>query len=375
MGDSLRSLFLVYISIMLCLVSVPVHATDYSAYSNSQADWGLTLHTDHTPPVGTYPYGVSDITPYKAYYMGEADKNKPVIYLTFDCGYENGNTAAILDTLKAKKVKATFFVTKPFVTENPQLVKRMKKEGHLVGNHTATHPNLTTKTPEQIQNELNSTRDAMKELTGYEMDKFIRPPAGQYSIRVLKVIKDMGYKTVFWSLAWYDYDVNDQPSVSYVLERFNKYHFNGLIPLMHNTSTADTAALPQVISRLKSQGYRFGKLDELGKKDNYVSVKVKKKTEYTGEPVKVSVKKKAGKVKLIYYDKNKKKLKAAPVKPGVYYVRAKVSATKKYKKIISGYKRFVITKPRKYDDDTSSIDEDIEDDDDSAIEETSVERE
>ena len=358
----MRRISVIIMSLIMCLAAVPVSAADYSAYSNVQADWGLTLHTDHTPPVGTYPPGVSDITPYHAYYKGEADKDEPVIYLTFDCGYENGNTAAILDTLKKNKLKATFFITKPFLEENPDLVKRMKKEGHLVGNHTATHPNLASKSPEQIQNELKSTADKMKELTGYKMDKFIRPPAGQYSIRVLKVCEDMGYKTIFWSLAWYDYNVNDQPSISYVLDRFEKYHFNGLIPLMHNTSTADTGALPQVISLLKSKGYRFGTLDELGKKKNRVVVKVKKENEYTGDPVKISVKKKAGKVKLVYYDRNKKKLKKAPTDPGVYYVRAKVSATKEYRKIISGYVKYKILKPHIENESPDSEDDTAEGD-------------
>ena len=330
---------------MTMIPQLDVSATDYSVYSNTLVNWGLSLKKDHTAPDGTYPTGVN-IGDYGAYYMGESGKKQPVVYLTFDCGYENGNTATILDTLKKNKIKAIFFVTKPFVTENPDLVKRMKKEGHLVGNHTATHPNLTTKTPEQIQNELNSTAATMKELTGYEMDKFMRPPEGKYSVRVLKVMQDMGYKTIFWSLAWMDYDVNNQPSVDYVVGRFSTYHFDGLIPLMHNTSTADTAALPQVISTLSEAGYRFGTLDELGKQDSYISVKIAKNNEYTGGPVKAKVKKKTGdgKVKFFYYNKNKKKLKSAPTEPGTYYVKARISGTDKYNRAESKLKKFKIVK-------------------------------
>ena len=341
------STFLLFCFIItsISLPRMSVSAADYSSYSNTEVDWGLSLKKDHTAPAGTYPAGV-DIKQYDAYYIGDANENDPVVYLTFDCGYENGNTPTILDVLKENKIKAIFFVTKPFVTQNPDLVKRMKREGHLVGNHTATHPNLTTKTPEQIQAELNDTADLMKELTGYEMDKYMRPPAGQYSERVLKVMQDMGYKTIFWSLAWLDYDVNNQPSVSYVVDRFVTYHFNGLIPLMHNTSTADTAALPEVIRTLKSNGYRFGTLDEIGKRDSSVTISIKKKTAYTGDAVKATVKKKTGdgKVKFIYYDSHKKKLKSAPSEPGTYYVKAKMAATDKYKKAVSKTKKFKIVK-------------------------------
>ena len=332
---------------MTMIPQLDVSATDYSVYSNTLVNWGLSLKKDHTAPDGTYPTGVN-IGDYGAYYMGESGKKQPVVYLTFDCGYENGNTATILDTLKKNKIKAIFFVTKPFVTENPDLVKRMKKEGHLVGNHTATHPNLTTKTSEQIQNELNSTAATMKELTGYEMDKFMRPPEGKYSVRVLKVMQDMGYKTIFWSLAWMDYDVNNQPSVEYVVGRFSTYHFDGLIPLMHNTSTADTAALPQVISTLSAVGYRFGTLDELGKQDSSISIKIKKKSVYNGKPIKAKVKKKTGdgRVKIVYFDKNKKKIKSAPVEPGTYFVKAKISGTEKYNKAESKLEKFKIVKAK-----------------------------
>ena len=360
-----RFICLVITIAMLLSPAAQVSATDYSKYSNAEVNWGLSLRKDHTAPAGTYPSGMTDLSEYGGYYKGTGDPKDPTVYLTFDCGYENGNTGLILDTLKKYRIKAIFFVTKPFVQSNADLVKRMKKEGHLVGNHTATHPNLTTKSPEQIQAELGDTADLMKELTGYKMDRFIRPPAGQYSVRVLKVIKDMGYKTIFWSLAWYDYDPDDQPSVAYVVDRFATYHFNGLIPLMHNTSTADTQALPQVIETLKAAGYRFGTLDEIGKQKSKIVISVKKENDYTGAPVKVRIKKKVGdgRVTLIYYDKNKKKLKEAPTEPGTYFVKAKLSATKKYTKAISKKKRFTILEPEE--------DEDIDVEDDADETETS----
>ena len=345
MKNLLKILSIVLAAAMLITPGHSVMAADYSSYSNTEVNWGLSLRKDHIAPEGTYPKGVK-ISDYGAFYKGKADKNDPTVYLTFDCGFENGYTDTILDILKKNDIKACFFVTKPFVTKNSKLVKRMKKEGHLVGNHTATHPNLTTKSPDQIKKELTDTAKEMKSLTGYSMDPYMRPPAGQYSVRVLKVIEDTGYKTVFWSLAWYDYNVDDQPSVAYVLERFSTYHHNGLLPLMHNTSSADTAALDDVIKYLKDQGYRFGTIDEIGKKKSKITIGIKKETPYTGEAVEAVIKKTVGdgKVKTIYYDKDSKKLDEAPTEPGTYYVKAKISATEMYAGATSKKKKFKIVK-------------------------------
>ncbi|MBQ9156065.1 MAG: polysaccharide deacetylase family protein [Eubacterium sp.] len=260
-----KKFYTIITSLALAMVlSVGVDAKDYSDYSNEAVAFGLNLREDHKRPECEKPPGVKKISKYDTYYYNiDAYKNKDkVIYLTFDCGYENGNTKAILDALKDAGVKATFFVTTPYVKGNPKLVKRMKKEGHLVGNHTTTHPRLTERSVSEIQEELNTCAETVEELTGYTMDHFMRPPEGVYSVRVMKVAQDMGYKTMLWSLAIYDYEENDQPGADYVLAKFKKHYFPGMMPLLHVISSSDAEALPDIISYFKDKGYRFGELSE-----------------------------------------------------------------------------------------------------------------
>ncbi len=236
---------------------------DYSQYSNTKISFGLGLHTDHTVPSGARPSGVK-LKDYNAYYYDiRAKKKDPVVYLTFDCGYENGYTKKILKTLKKKKVKAIFFVTEGYIKSAPGLVKQMKKEGHLVGNHTCLHPQLTSCSVGRIKKEIKQCAKTMKELTGYDMDPYVRPPEGVYSVRVLKILQDMGYATFLWSLAYYDYDESKQPGKEYVINKFKKHYFNGMIPLIHAISKSNTEALPDVIDFLAKKGFRFGTLDEI----------------------------------------------------------------------------------------------------------------
>ena len=188
------------------------------------------------------------------------------IYITFDCGYENGYTADILDTLKEEGVPAAFFVTQTFIRDNIELTKRMKEEGHLVCNHTVTHPSMPSKSIEEQQKELMTCHTYIKEATGYEMDLCFRPPRGEYSKRTLQMAKDLGYTTIFWSMAYLDYDVNNQPGKDYVIEHFDKYYHNGAIPLMHNVSESNGQALDTVLSNLTELGYTFVSLDEMFEK-------------------------------------------------------------------------------------------------------------
>ena len=223
--------------------------------NNTSIGWGVSMHADHTTPGGNVPKGVS-LKKYQAYYVGNTKEK--VMYLTFDCGYEGGYTRKILKTLKKENLKAIFFVTKPFIEENPKLVKKMKKEGHLVGNHQLSKCNVA-----KIRKEINDCAKTMKKLTGYNMDAFIRPPEGVYSLRALKVIKDMGYKTILWSIAYYDYDPQNQPSVDYVVNKFKTYYHKGAIPLLHIVSKADCEALPKIIRLMHSKKYHFKTLNEL----------------------------------------------------------------------------------------------------------------
>lgn len=221
--------------------------------------WWLKRNEKHqTPEVSDH----IDLSKYDVYYVNPKCKKKK-IFLTFDCGYENGFTPKILDVLKKQKVVAAFFVTKPFIREGTELVRRMKREGHIVGNHTVHHKSMPTLSDRDNKQEIIDCAQYCKEATGYEMDHFIRPPMGEYNEKTLKLTKSMGYKTIFWSMAYVDFDVNKQPGKDYVVEHFKKYTHNGAIPLMHNVSQSNAEALDEVITNLKKEGYEFESLKKL----------------------------------------------------------------------------------------------------------------
>lgn len=255
---------LLTLAIIVTCFPVPVQAGKYSKYSNKTVEFGLNLRTDHKKPSCNKPKGVKKISKYDTYYydINAYKKKDKVIYLTFDCGYENGNTKKILKTLKKKKIKAIFFVTERYIKKNAKLVKRMKKEGHLVGNHTCNHLRMSELSVKKMKKEVTQCAKTMKKKTGYDMDPYFRPPEGVYSVRVMKVMQDLGYFTMLWSLALYDYDENDQPGADYVVKKFKKHHFCGMIPLLHVISSSDRKALPRIISSMKKKGYRFGSVDE-----------------------------------------------------------------------------------------------------------------
>ena len=240
--------------------------TDQQKYQETSGEtvqgierWWLKRNENHqTPEVSDY----IDLLKYDAYYVNPKCKKKK-IFLTFDCGYENGFTPKILDVLKKQKIVAAFFVTKPFIREGRELVRRMKKEGHIVGNHTVHHKSMPTLSDRDNKQEIIDCAEYCKEATGYEMDHFIRPPMGEYNEKTLKLTKSMGYKTIFWSMAYVDFDVNKQPGKQYVVEHFKKYTHNGAIPLMHNVSQSNAEALDEVITNLKKEGYQFESLKNL----------------------------------------------------------------------------------------------------------------
>ena len=240
--------------------------TDQQKYQETSGEtaqgierWWLKRNENHqTPEVSDH----IDLSKYDANYVNPKCKKKK-IFLTFDCGYENGFTPKILDVLKKQKIVAAFFVTKPFIREGRELVRRMKKEGHIVGNHTVHHKSMPTLSDRDNKQEIIDCAEYCKEATGYEMDHFIRPPMGEYNEKTLKLTKSMGYKTIFWSMAYVDFDVNKQPGKQYVVEHFKKYTHNGAIPLMHNVSQSNAEALDEVITNLKKEGYQFESLKKL----------------------------------------------------------------------------------------------------------------
>ena len=233
----------------------------YYDYSNAKLAWYMVRNENHEP---TGCDETIDIYKYAGYHVDKKAKaSDKVLYLTFDCGYDNGYTEQMLDVLKKHNVPACFFVTQTYIRDNIELTKRMKEEGHQVGNHTVTHPSMPEESYEEILEEVTGCADYMVEATGYAMDPYLRPPMGEYSERTLKITQDLGYKNIFWSMAYMDYDVNNQPGVDYVTAHFEKYHHNGAIILMHNVSSSNAGALETVIINMKAKGYRFASLNEL----------------------------------------------------------------------------------------------------------------
>lgn len=206
------------------------------------------------------------IEDYNGYYIdhahGDGDSEK-VVYLTFDAGYENGNVEKILNTLKEAQVPGAFFVLKHFLQKNGDLVARMLGEGHTVCNHTANHPNLSEASAEKIKAELSELEEIFKEQTGMDMPKYFRPPEGSFSRSMMKTVCELGYKTVFWSFAYADWDNARQPSMQKAMQIIMGNIHNGAVLLLHPTSATNAEVLPRVIAELKGQGYRFGTLEEL----------------------------------------------------------------------------------------------------------------
>ena len=214
---------------------------------------------------GKRPSGpVSDQNKYGQYGGNFVGADEKVIYLTFDCGYEytatdsSGNTyrvtERILDVLKEKNIKAVFFVTMYYVKSQPDLVQRMVDEGHVVGNHSNTHPVMPEQTIDKMVDEVMSLHDYVKEHFGYTMTLF-RPPTGAFSIQSLSVLKSLGYKSVLWSFQYYDYDTAKQPSYDDALKTVTDRHHNGAIYLLHAVSTTNAAILGDVIDDFVQKGY------------------------------------------------------------------------------------------------------------------------
>ena len=232
----------------------------YEELSNEAHAWWFKRKLNHVPSGSGEGF---DMDEYSAFYRNKnVDTEDKVIYITIDCGYGSSNTPVMLDIFKKHNVKVTFFVTKYFVDANPDYVKRMIDEGHMVGNHTANHPDLTTYSSREIFDELVACEEAVYNATEQLMDMYFRAPEGVYSKRVLQIIEDMGYKTMFWSIAYRDFDKNNQPTVDEIMEHFETYHHNGALVLMHNDSDGNRDAMDQVLTYLEEQGYRFGTLDE-----------------------------------------------------------------------------------------------------------------
>ena len=224
--------------------------------------WGLSFQSDGNPPVG--PASVKQLAEYDAVYLG--DTSEKVIYLTFDAGYENGCTAKILDTLKAHNAPAAFFLVGNYIEKNADLTRRMVDEGHIVGNHTMHHYDMSKlSSMEVFSKELTELEDLFRQTTGKELPKYYRPPQGNYSEENLKMAQQLGYRTVFWSLAYVDWLQDQQPSSGYAFQKLLPRTHDGAVVLLHSTSSTNAEILDSLLTKWEEAGYRFASLEELYK--------------------------------------------------------------------------------------------------------------
>lgn len=226
----------------------------------AEGSWGLSFGQEGQPP--TANASREELAKYDAWYSEETAEK--VIYLTFDCGYENGNTPAILEALKKHGVPAAFFVVGNFVEDNPELIRRMLEEGHIVGNHTLHHPDMSkiSEFP-AFEEEICGLEELFLETTGQELPKYYRPPQGKYSENNLAMAQKLGYQTFFWSLAYVDWYEDQQPSKEEAFEKLLGRIHPGAIVLLHNTSSTNGAILDELLTRWEEMGYRFGALSDL----------------------------------------------------------------------------------------------------------------
>ena len=222
--------------------------------------WGLSFPRDGEPPTGNSSPGA--LAEYDAAYLGDGDQKR--IYLTFDAGYENGHTEKILDTLRAHSVPAAFFLVGNYLETQPELVRRMLREGHIVGNHTWHHYDMDRiSDPAAFSKELTDLEALYTEVTGERMQKYYRPPRGVYSEENLRQAKALGYKTVFWSLAYVDWQNDAQPTREQAFSKLLPRIHPGAVVLLHSTSATNAEILDELLTRWEAEGYEFGTLDEL----------------------------------------------------------------------------------------------------------------
>ncbi len=226
----------------------------------STGAWGLSFRQEGIPPIG--PASIAQLKQYDAVYLGNPEEK--IIYLTFDAGYENGCTAKILDALKKHNVPSAFFLVGNYIEQNADLVRRMVREGHIIGNHTMHHPDMSKISEKSaFQKELADLESVYQEVIGEEMPKYYRPPQGNYSERNLQMAKELGYKTVFWSLAYVDWNNDAQPTAEYAFSMLLPRTHNGAVVLLHSTSATNAAILDELLTKWEELGYRFASIEEL----------------------------------------------------------------------------------------------------------------
>ena len=230
----------------------------YEQLSGEGTGWGFVRKKGAPPDIPNSQKEM--LRKYDCYYIDE--NSTKTLYLTFDEVYENGYTSKILDILEKTQTPAAFFVTGPYLENQQELVQRMIDNGHIVGNHTVNHPNLPKQSVETVKKELQDLNKKCEEMYGVSM-KYMRPPEGEYSERVLSVAQDMGYKTILWSFAYKDWDINMQQGAEYAFSQVTPYLHDGAILLLHAVSSDNAGALEDIINYAKNEGYTFKSLDEI----------------------------------------------------------------------------------------------------------------
>lgn len=262
------------LSLSTLMLFFPIKAFSNSTNNvNHEYDWYYSVEkaTETILPPKETPF----VDNHNVYYAG--DSSEKVLYLTFDEGYENGYTKEILKVLKKNQVPAAFFVTKPYITGNKDIIEEMEKDGHLVCNHTVHHksmPSLANDT-NKFKEEFKGVEDAYKEITGKDMAKFFRPPMGKYSHKSIIETEKLGYSTVFWSFAYKDWMVNSQPSKEFAIKKITSKVYNGQILLLHACSKTNSEVLDEVLQKLKAEGYEFKDLNYLMENSTKENIKEK----------------------------------------------------------------------------------------------------
>lgn len=257
----MRKRDLIFVAVAVCTALVFAgHLLVKNIAAATTASWGLSFRQEGAAPVA--PASNRELARLDAAYLGAAGEK--VIYLTFDAGYENGCTARILDILKKHQVPAAFFLVGNYMQTHPDLVRRMAEEGHIVGNHTMHHPDMSKIADEAaFRRELEGVEALYKEITGQEMAKFYRPPQGVYSKNNLEMAQKMGYKTVFWSLAYVDWNNDAQPTAEYAFSKLLPRTHDGAVVLLHSTSKTNAQILDELLTKWKQMGYSFASIETL----------------------------------------------------------------------------------------------------------------
>ena len=234
--------------------------TQFTTDAIATGAWGLSFRKEGAPPSG--PATTQELARFNAAYLG--DTAQKVLYLTFDAGYENGCTEKILDILKKHNVPAAFFLVGNYMERNADLVRRMVNEGHIVGNHTMHHYDMSKlEDRAAFEKELTDLETLFQSVTGKELPKYYRPPQGTYSQKNLQMAKELGYQTVFWSLAYVDWKNDAQPTRETAFQKLLPRTHNGAVVLLHSTSQTNAEILDELLTKWSDEGYVFQSIDKL----------------------------------------------------------------------------------------------------------------